>query len=358
MELRVLFIEDDESLRENLKKSFSGASMGGYTLSVEAADTFEKSLEVIKKSDFDIIVLDLYKDQKGAVDENAGVKVLDEIRKLVFVPVIFYTGHPHKIQDLISEIVGVVSKGDGIKKLSSELERIITSRIALLKKHINTHIKEQLREYFWDTVDSGKKIFTPSQNDFSFGYLLLRRLANSLSKENIKKLLGDSKIKIDKAHPMEFYIYPSKGPEYEAGEILSKDGKYYAILTPTCDFVSDGGRPRKVGQVLLGIASPLKETEIFKKYSTNKEKYKQSLSELIESRKGDRYFFLPGTPFIDNLVLDFQTKIMIPYDGLASYKRIAKLDDPFAQSMTSSFIRYYNRIGFPDIDSDYVLSKL
>ena len=38
--------------------------------------------------------------------------------------------------------------------------------------------------------------------------------------------------------------------------------------------------------------------------------------------------------------------------------RIAKLDNPFAQSMTASFIRYYNRIGFPDIDVDYVLSKL
>ena len=49
---------------------------------------------------------------------------------------------------------------------------------------------------------------------------------------------------------------------------------------------------------------------------------------------------------------------MANYDDLKSFKKIAKLDDPYAQSMISSFIRYYNRIGFPDIDSDYVIANL
>lgn len=50
---------------------------------------------------------------------------------------------------------------------------------------------------------------------------------------------------------------------------------------------------------------------------------------------------------------------MVEYELLnANYTRIAKLDNPFAQSMTASFIRYYNRIGFPDIDVEYVLNKL
>jgi hypothetical protein len=58
------------------------------------------------------------------------------------------------------------------------------------------------------------------------------------------------------------------------------------------------------------------------------------------------------------MVIDFQNKIMVDYADLRNYTRVAKLDMPFAQSMISSFIRYYNRIGFPDIDVDYLMQKL
>ena len=253
----------------------------------------------------------------------------------------------------------MVNKGHGgIDQLKVEIERIIGSNIALIKRKINDHIKITLRDYFWKTVHDNKNLIEPIKNDVSLGYLLLRRLANSLSKENIKSLLGDDKIEEGKAHPMEFYIYPPHTSEYELGEILLKEGIYYVVLTPSCDFVKEGKRPRKVGQILLAVATPLKETENFKKYIGNKEKYKQSLASLIESRKGDRYFFLPGTPFIDHLVLDFQNKTMINYENLKDYERITKLDTPFAESMSSSFVRYYNRIGFPDIDSDYIINDL
>lgn len=75
--------------------------------------------------------------------------------------------------------------------------------------------------------------------------------------------------------------------------------------------------------------------------------------------KNERYFFLPGTPFLQNMVVDFQNKIMINYEDLRlNYERIAKLDSPFAEAMTTRFIRYYNRVGYPDIDIDYVLAHL
>ncbi|MCK7554053.1 hypothetical protein MKQ70_03115 [Chitinophaga sedimenti] len=255
--------------------------------------------------------------------------------------------------------MGVVNKGHGgVEGLRSEINRIISSNIALIKGKVFEHVKCSLRDYFWKTVHDNKDVMEPVKNDVSIGYLLLRRLAHSLSKDNIKVILGDDKIREGKTHPMEFYIYPSESKEYSAGEVLFKDGKYYIILTPSCDFVAEGSRPRKVGEVLLAIATPLENTEFYKKWSANKEKYKQSFTELIESRKGDRYFFLPKTPFIKNLLLDFQLKQMVNYDELGSFQRITKLDTPFAQSMVSAFVRYYNRIGFPDIDSEFVISNL
>lgn len=357
MELRTLFIEDNDTLSNNLRKYFDGEVFSGHTLRTENTTKFEEGISLVEKYDYDLIVLDLQKEGND-FDEKAGVKILDRIKNTAFIPVIFYTGHANKIQGLVSEIVGVVNKGDGFDNLKVEIQRIVDTKIALLKGQVYSHLRESLRKYFWETVDADKKVFVPGKSDVSLGYLLLRRLANSLSKENIKQLLGDDKIKPDKAHPMEFYIFPSDGGEYEAGEILFRDGVFYTVLTPTCDFVEEGSRKRKVGKVLLAMAQDLKGTEFYKKFESNKEKHKDDFARLIESRKGDRYFFLPGTPFLPNLLLDFQSKTMFDYDELKNFSRVAKLDDPYAQSMISSFIRYYNRIGFPDIDSEYVIANL
>ena len=67
---------------------------------------------------------------------------------------------------------------------------------------------------------------------------------------------------------------------------------------------------------------------------------------------------MPQTPFIENRIIDFQSKEMVKYDDLTNYTRVAKLDSPYSESMISSFIRYYNRIGYPDIDSELILKTL
>ena len=162
---------------------------------------------------------------------------------------------------------------------------------------------------------------------------------------------------------MEFYIYPREDDvEYENGDILenNESKNVYVILTPSCDLISTETRQRKAERVLLVKAKCLTEMDEYIAYKGKQNNdNKKRLSKIINSAKSDRYFFIPGTPFITNRVIDFQDKSMVDYGELnANFKRIAKLDNPFAQSMTASFIRYYNRIGFPDIDVDYVLSKL
>lgn len=361
MNLRTLFIEDEEKIRTNLVKIFDGETIGGHTIVAESADTFEIGMDKISKIDYDIIVLDLCKGEPNEASEKPGYDILKQIQSLAFIPVIFYSGLTKDLVGLSSEVIGVVNKGDGVDKLKAEFERIITSKIALLKGQIYGHLRESLRQYFWETVHAEKKVFEPIKDDISLGYLLLRRFSNSLSKENIKQLLGDDKIKTDKAHPMEFYIFPVNTEEYEAGEILFKDGVYYAILTPSCDFIDDkiNKRLRRVGSVLLAVATPLSKSEYYIDYKkTSNSTNKDRLVKLIEARKGDQFFFLPGTPFIENLILDFQNKVMVDYADLKTFNRVAKLDDPYAQSMITSFIRFYNRIGFPDIDSDYVIASL
>lgn len=360
MELKTLFIEDKPDLSANLKKYFEGEVFSEHVLRTENTIKFEDGISLLQKSDYDLVVLDLYNDS-GNVDEKAGIRVLEEIRKTAFIPVIFYTGHAHKIQDLISEVVGVVSKGEGFDNLKIEIQRIVDSKIALLKGQVYGHLRESLRIFFWEVVDADKATFKPKNNDASLGYLLLRRFADSLSKENIKTILGDTKINIDKVHPMEFYIYPVNSGEYEAGEILTRNGYKYILLTPSCDYILRSKKDktyRDVGRILLARIFPLSSCDEYVKYKEAPSKNMESNLKEIITNKRPRFFFLPSTPFIENSVIDFQNKTMVDYEDLAIFERIAKLDDPFAQSMVTSFIRYYNRIGFPDIDSEYVIANI
>ncbi|MEP7127787.1 MAG: hypothetical protein ABI729_02920 [Chitinophagales bacterium] len=360
MVLKTLFIEDNDSLSKNLKKYFDGEEFSGNTLSTQNTTKFEEGISLIEKFDFDLIVLDLYNDSV-TVDESAGRKVLKVIQKTAFIPVIFYTGHAHKIQDLISEVVGVVNKGEGFDNLKAEIQRIVDSKIALLKGQVYSHLRESLRQYLWEVVDADKSTFKQQKNNISLGYLLLRRFANSLTKEKIKEILGDDKIQIDKAHPMEFYIYPINSGEYEAGEILSRNGYHYILLTPSCDYVQRAKKDknyREVGRVLLARIFPLSTCDEYTKHKEAASKQTENnLADIIKNRK-PRFFFLPGTPFIENSVIDYQNKTMVDYEELSRFNRVARLDDPFAQSMVTNFIRYYNRIGFPDIDSDYIIKGL
>ncbi len=80
-----------------------------------------------------------------------------------------------------------------------------------------------------------------------------------------------------------------------------------------------------------------------------------------DGKQPDRYHFLPGVMSFPDLVTDFQSSKMVTYEQLndpVSYKHIASLDSPFSECLLTRFIRYYGRIGTPDIDLDIVLNRL
>lgn len=360
MELQLLTIEDNDNVRNQIVEYFKEFQIDSYSFKVDSAEDFDTGIEKLKQNDYDLILLDLCKGDPSEDNlDRPGLEALETLRKNTFAPVIFYSGIAYVLDEISSTVVGVVNKGEGIERLSETVAKIVRSNIGVLKQKISAHVRESLRDFFWEAVHERKNIFKEVEEEVSLGYLMLRRLANSLSKESAHKILSDEKLKQGKAHPMEFYIYPIVKGEYNMGELLFKDEDYYVILTPSCDFIEEPKRPRKVGKVLLVETENLERNSYYENFKSNPEKYKQSLAELIESRKGDRYFFLPKTPFLkSNLVMDFQEKIMVNYTDLEQFERIARLDSPFAESMISSFIRYYNRVGFPDIDSDYIFGSL
>lgn len=359
-ELKLLYIEDDKENRDDLIALLQNDTLCNFKVNIEAVDTFDNAIEKINSKLYHIIILDIYEGNPNG-GEQLGLQILEQIQSKCFIPVIFYSGNTKDVQDLKSQIVGVVRKGDeGVDGLKREIERLIKFNLPFIKENIHTCLEEELKNYFWEIIHKQRDKFRPEINDFSLGYLMLRKFSSSLSRDKISEILGDDSLNKENVHPMQFYIYPENSGEYECGEILQKDQEVFVILTPSCDFISGENRSRKVGDVLLAKTKLLSETKEYEKYQSKKDgrDEKGNLIRLIESRKGDRYFFLPQTPFIENRIIDFQSKEMVKYDDLANYTRVAKLDSPYAESMVSSFIRYYNRIGYPDIDSELILKAL
>lgn len=359
--LSAIIVDDDPDVRDSLHKLLNNKSIeNGYKLITKSAD-FPAAIELLEQEHFDLITLDLCKGNPTPEADKSGMEILTEIQKRTFIPVVFYTGLPNYVDDLKSPIVKVVNKNDGVEVLKATIVDLIKSRLLDLKNNLHGFIEKELQEYFWDTIHKNRKEFNSVEAETSLSYLITRRISQSLSKTKIKDLLQDEKIKMDKIHPMEFYIYPVIANEYETGEVLKKDGKYYVILTPSCDFVEDASisRNRSVGRVLLAETTDFENCKEYKAYMASKSNSNiKDLAKVIGSRKSDRYYFIPGIPFMKAQLIDFQLKRMVDYADLGQYERIALIDSPFAQSIVSSFIRFYNRIGSPDLDEDFIINSL
>lgn len=362
MNLRILFVDDEEIVNE-LVEFFNGYQINNYIIEAVPENSFDSGLERIRKEEFDLVVLDLCKGKASEAAEQEGLGILKDIQERTFIPIIFHTAVSHKIENLKSHVVGVTDKKDGVENLKNEIERLVNSNIVSLKDKVHHLIEEEFKKYFWDTIHDERSKFNIIEEEKSLAYLILRRLSASLSKDNVKDLVGDDR-QNQNVLPMEFYIYPVETTkEFEAGDIINLNNKIYILLTPDCDYVerfkNNVSEGRKAQRILLAEVKNINTHPIYIKYESSKNTDNVNrLKSLLGNNSSERYFYLPKTPFIENSIIDFQDKIMVDYGELNKSFRFTKLDIPYAQSMITSFIRYYNRIGFPDIDKEYIISKL
>ena len=370
--LSVLFVEDEEDTTRQIKEYFANWEHDGFRLEAEICQDFESSLARLESKRFDLLVLDVLKGPADANDE-AGRVTFDAIKSRRFIPVIFYTAVKERVLDLESAVVKVVSKGPGLGVLENSLIEQIDSGLLQTNRELNLHFEETIREYLWDFVPQHWDELTgTTEGKATLGYLLSRRIALSLDVEGAEKLankLVPTSATSDggerRVHPLRYYIIPPESDSYRTGDILRKGEpiSFWVILTPSCDLVKRGNAPERAEHVLLAKCSVLGEFKEFTDWVG--EMPPGQLRNLLRTpdgrptgRQEGRYYFLPGVLGTPDMLIDFQQVSTVRFSELPSYGKVATLDSPFAESVSSRYLQFFGRVGTPDLDVERVIVQL
>ncbi|MDG0796043.1 response regulator [Pectobacterium punjabense] len=365
---RVLCVDDNDDTRENIIEIISEWDECPYgKCEVIGENNFESAINRLKNERFDFITLDLHgatdpdplKENEGQ-EEQEGKRILNALREIRFIPVVFYTGYADKIESLKSGVVKVVKKGeDDLNKVRCAIDELYKTGLSKLI----SYIEEENRKYIWDTIDKSWVDIEKEISSDDFAYLLARRLGARLNRESVKELLHHD---VDKVHPIEMYIYPPHTEKIKTGCIIKDDeSSYWIVATPACDFVQS-----KVESVLLIGTKVLDKTQEYIDWESNKwfgngeapsrdaSKTYNKLSAILANRAGDRFRFLPGTFFVENIVADFQDIKKIPLSSLDDFCIVCRVDSPFREELLSQLSRYYGRMGVPDLDIKKLINSL
>ncbi len=363
---QILYVDDDVDSCRQIKELLEGERTQADCFYVEPITDFGRALGELEARRYDLVILDV---RVGRHDieppEEAGIQALQAIQQRRFVPVIFYTGLPHLVQELKSPLVRVVEKTQGLQ-LIEEVKSLFQANLPSVNRALIRHLETVQRDYMWKFVASHWAELGTTADRSALAYLLARRLAISLSEPGIKQLVADLGGRPDDAvrdfHPMQYYILPPVDPSPLAGDIYrgSINGAegYWILLSPSCDLVS--GR-EKAEWILFAHCMPLCDQKEYKEWIDDESKA-GNLQALLKNNRPksqpERFFFLPGALSLPDLIVDFQQTVTISRDGFGKLERLASLDSPFAESLVFRFTRYYGRIGTPDLDTNLIINRL
>lgn len=370
---KVLSVDDDPEMHEGLKDILS-SKMGDDAFEFAVATTFDEGMALIRSNRFDLIFLDVHEgsndpDPSAHPDDadQRGEQLLDTLKSSRFVPVIFYTGFPAKVDHLKSHIVKVVDKGAPPEEVRSAVTAILSTGLP----HLAQYIEEQSRAYIWDSLEEDLKRLADKDLTSDIALLTARNLAKSLSQRSIKELLGSD---VSLIAPLEMYLFPPDQDSCNPADIYrrNEDGTLWMVLTPACDFEQD-----KAENVLLAGVTPLNEHGLYKAWQQRVKELnaltqdqrtlevkraasdaKGLVKSLVKNRLGGRFRFLPGTFFLPDCIVDFQQLINLPRADADKYETVCSLDNPYREEVLQLFSGYYGRIGTPDYEFDSIWEKI
>ena len=371
---RVLAIEDVDDTARQLGQFLRQWRHEGNRLDVTVCTDFADGMKALQNERFDLLILDVRKGDKSEGDEF-GMRIFSDIRNRRFMPIIFFTARPGIVRHLESAVVRVVDKGPGVMALDPALQQQFDNGLMRMNRELTLHVERTIREYLWDFVPNHWEELTGTgETDLTLTYLVSRRISNSLDIEGANRLaLGlngesESNDEFDeRVHPLRYYIVPPAIEGFQTGDILKKGGddnsSYHVLLTPWCDLVAHGDSPPKAEYALLTECTVLTDSAEYLSWTgASPPRGLRNLLGVphkgVQGRQEGRFHFLPGVLDIPDLVIDFQQVHTIPMANLSTYEKIATLDAPYSQSVASWYLRFWGRMGTPDLNIDTVIQNL
>ncbi len=366
----ILIIDDQADICEQVK-NYLEVQKGENEFVVNVSQNFANTLSELRNKVYDLLILDVrLGSTEGSLAEEAGADTLKAIKKNRFIPVIFYTALPHLVRDTSTPPVWVVQKDAGLPVLLATINNAINTKLPLINRVMLHQFEQVQRDYMWGFVSENWKSIGESEDKISLAYFLARRMALSLSGSGISEMareLGDDGKGIfteDPVHPLRYYIIPPIDPIPSNGDVYFQKEykKYWILLTPACDLIPHNGKPPKAENIVMAECLLLEDQKEFKEWRDDKSKI-DNLKKILGNNRGsglqpDRFYFLPGSINIPNLVTDFQKLVSISLADLKDYDRIATLDSPYGEALLSKFSRYFGRIGTPDLNHEIVIKSL
>jgi CheY-like chemotaxis protein len=364
---RVVYVEDQPGFRVQVKEYLEGSRFSHGPLSVFPVGSFTEAHALLADRKVDLLILDVFATPMSDHDP-AGLGVLSEWRKGGFAPVVLYTALPHEVEHAKGPFVTVVGKDAGLDALLAAITNFFEARIPQTHRAIADHVGTAVGTYMWDFVSTNWHQIKDLTTQPEFLRLLLARLGSELG-NNLRPILervygGEHADPApETVHPAAYYVKPPIGHDVLLGDLRIVEGEIVLVLWPSCDMVLRG-QVSKVDDVLCAGTVKVVDTPEFSAWkSADNKKTSEALERMFRNQRqgaglqSERYHFLPKVWDIPALLIDFANLRQAKMATLRSAVCIATVASPFAESISTRFVRYIARVGTPDLDTQLLLTS-
>ena len=185
---RILIIEDDEKLREELKIFLNKNGYEATTLT-----TFDNTIQDILKRKPDLILLDIN------LPNTDGEYICKEIRKQSNMPIIIVTSRDNELDELLSINNGAdhyITKPFNIQILLAKIGSLLR-RTNMQEINDKIDVKDFILNTSNNTIEKDGKIIELTKNEYKILKYLVQNRGKIVSREDIMECLWESESFID-----------------------------------------------------------------------------------------------------------------------------------------------------------------
>lgn len=222
---KILIVEDDEKLREELQIFLS---KNGYEAKV--LKTFNNTIQDILNINAELVLLDIN------LPNIDGEYICKEIRKSSQVPIIIITSRDNELDELISINYGAdhyITKPFNIQILLAKISSLLKRTNSAIEKNQNKiDCKEFILNISKSTIENKNKVIELTKNELRILNYLVKNREKIVSREEIMECLWDNESFIDdNTLTVNMTRLRNKLEELELKELIqTKRGQGYILL--------------------------------------------------------------------------------------------------------------------------------